>query len=320
MLRARAVLFIIDVEPDARKTRKGSGGWEASDAALKHVERLRGELEEATGSEVMLNWFLRADPQIEQTWGRADWVAEACPLIIRTITDRGDYSAIHPHLWRWDSRRREWFTELNDPAWTSECLHTAINAYSGIFGRRPDACRFGDRWLDQRTVQLLREGGFRFDLTIEPGLPDTPIHDDRHATAWLPDYRSAPRHPYVPSNENFLAPAGEPIDSTALWMLPLTTTLPAWRLVRRPPYVMKASRSPNLALSSAYVWPHIRRQLEKESDVPLSMVLRSGDLTTPVFLRNFLHTTGELVRHPMLRRCEFTTPDAAVARWQVRRA
>lgn len=320
MVLARAVLFIIDVEPDARKTRQGSGGWEASEAALEHVGRLRGELEETSGSEVKFNWFLRADPQIEQTWGRADWVAEACPLIIRTITDRGDYSAIHPHLWRWHSRRREWFTELNDPAWTSECLHTAINAYSGIFGRRPDACRLGDRWMDQPTVQLLRELGFRFDLTIEPGLPDTPIHDDRHATAWLPDYSSAPRHPYVPSNENFLVPAHEPIDSKALWMLPLTTTLPAWRFVRRAPYVIKASRSPNLALSSGYVWPHIRNQLEQESDAPLSMVLRSGDLTNPVFLKNFLHTTGELVRHPGLRRCEFTTPDAAVARWQARHA
>jgi len=320
MREARAVLFIIDVEPDARKTRKGSGGWEASEAALEHVERLRGELENATGSEVKLNWFLRADPQIEQTWGRADWVAEACPQIIRTITDRGDYGGIHPHLWRWHSRRREWFTELNDPAWTSECLHTAMSAYSGIFGRRPDACRFGDRWLDQRTVQLLRELGFQFDLTIEPGLPDAPIHDDRHATAWLPDYRSAPRYPYVPSNENFLVPAEESIESNALWMLPLTTTIPAWRLVRRPPYVVKASRSPNLALSSSYVWPHIRGELDKESDAPLSMVLRSGDLNEPVFLRNFLRTTGELLRHPRLGRCEFTTPDVAVARWRARRA
>jgi hypothetical protein len=195
-----------------------------------------------------------------------------------------------------------------------------MSAYSGIFGRRPDACRFGDRWLDQRTVQLLRELGFQFDLTIEPGLPDAPIHDDRHATAWLPDYRSAPRYPYVPSNENFLVPAEESIESNALWMLPLTTTIPAWRLVRRPPYVVKASRSPNLALSSSYVWPHIRGELDKESDAPLSMVLRSGDLNEPVFLRNFLRTTGELLRHPRLGRCEFTTPDVAVARWQARRA
>jgi len=319
MSERRSVLFVIDVEPDARKTRDGAGGWEGSDAAVDHLERLRSQLENATGVPVQLNWFLRADPQIEHTWGRADWVAEACPRIIRAIVDRGDYSGIHPHLWRWHAQRREWFTELHNPAWTRECLQIAIAAYARIFGRPPEATRFGDRWLDQHSVDLLREFGIRFDLTIEPGIPDTPIHDDRHATGWLPDFRGAPRDPYVPSRDNFLVPASISSDSASLWMLPLTTTPLAWRLIRRPPYLMKASRPPNLALSSDYVWPHIRNQLEQGSEAPLSIVLRSGDLTDRDFLKNFLRTTGELVTHPMLARCEFTNPATAVARWQTRR-
>jgi hypothetical protein len=49
------------------------------------------------------------------------------------------------------------------------------------------------------------------------------------------------------------------------------------------------------------------------------MVLRSGDLSNPGFLRNFLRTSGELARHPKLGRCEFTNPAAAVARWQMLR-
>jgi hypothetical protein len=312
----RPVLFLIDVEPDARKTLDGAGGWAGSDAAIEHLEHLRLQLEEATGATVQFNWFLRADPQIQQTWGRADWVAEACPRIIRTIADRGDYCGIHPHLWRWHAQRRAWFNELNDPAWTSECLHTAVDAYKRIFGSPPEACRFGDRCLNQRAVELLRERSIRYDLTIEPGMADTPIHDDPHATGWLPDYRFAHREPYVPSSENFLVPTKKPADSASLWMIPLTTTVPAWRLVRRPPYLLKASRSPNLALSSSYVWPHIRDQIEEGGDAPLSMVLRSGDLTNRAFLRNFLRTTSELVRHPMLGGCEFTNPATAIARWQ----
>ena len=102
-------------------------------------------------------------------------------------------------------------------------------------------------------------------------------------------------------------------------MLPLTTTPPAWRPVRRPPYLLKASRSPNLVLSSSYVWPHIRAELERESNTPLTMVVRSGDLTNRGFLKNFLRTTGELVRHPMLGRCKFTNPADAIARWQTLR-
>src|SRR6478672_1771928 len=140
MARRRSVLFLIDVEPDARLTRDGPGGWEGSDAALDHLERLRAELEEATGTAVQLNWFLRLDPQIEHTWGRADSVAEACPRIIRTILDRGDHCDIHPHFWRWHAQRREWFNDFKDRAWTSECLHTSVAAYERIFGHPPEAC------------------------------------------------------------------------------------------------------------------------------------------------------------------------------------
>lgn len=96
MHERRSVLFLIDVEPDARKTPDAAGGWEGSESALEYLEDMRSKLEEATGVRVQLNWFLRADPQIERTWGRADWVAEACPRIIRTIVDHGDPSRTFP--------------------------------------------------------------------------------------------------------------------------------------------------------------------------------------------------------------------------------
>lgn len=316
MHERRSVLFLIDVEPDARKPADGAGGWEGSEAAIGHLERVRQQLEDATSARAQFNWFLRADPQIARTWGRADWVAEACPKILRTIVDRGDYSGIHPHLWRWSSDRQEWFTDVGDPAWTRECLQMAMAGYEKIFGHPPEACRFGDRWLAEHAVALLRDLGFRYDLTIEPGFPDTPIHDDPNATGWQPDYRSSPREPFIPSSEGFLDPSNELAGANSLWMVPLTTTPPAWRLVRRPPYLLKASRSPNLALSSSYVWPHIRNELESASHSPLTIVLRSGDLSNPAFLKNFLQTAGQLVTHPALGRCEFTNPETAVARWQ----
>jgi hypothetical protein len=55
------------------------------------------------------------------------------------------------------------------------------------------------------------------------------------------------------------------------------------------------------------------------TDVPLTMVVRTGDLAAGRFLDNYLRTTGELLRHPALPRCEFTNPAEAVARWQASR-
>ncbi len=313
----RPVLLLIDVEPDDRKT--SSGGWNGSSEGLRHIEDLRRRLEDRTAARVELNWFLRADPQIQKTWGKAGHVVDACPGVLKTITDHGDSCGIHPHLWRWNARRGQWFNELNDPEWTKECLRISVETFRGIFGSSPEICRFGDRWLDQGAVESMQRLGIRYDLTIEPGLPDEPIFDDPHATDWLPDYRGAPREPYRPSAGNFLAADPGETNRDSLWMVPLSTTLPAWRLVRRPPYLLKASRSPNLSMPSSYVWPHLRSQLDLETKAPLSAVVRSGDLANERFLGSFLQTTRELVKHPSLGRCEFTNPAAAIARWRALR-
>ena len=77
----RSILFVIDLEPDERKTDRGDEGWGASNQALAALEDLRNRLEERTRARVRFNWFLRTDPQIQQTWGRAESVADACPEI-----------------------------------------------------------------------------------------------------------------------------------------------------------------------------------------------------------------------------------------------
>ena len=192
----------------------------------------------------------------------------------------------------------------------------SIAAFQRLFGRVPEASRFGDRWLSQPAVELLQASGIRFDLTIEPGLPDEPVFDDPRATGRLPDYRAAPREPYRPSSGDFLVPLRGAASADALWMVPVTTTRPVWRLTRWPPWVVKASRPLNLALRSSYVWPHLRAQLETTTAVPLVVVVRTGDLGRPRFARNFRRTTRAMLAHPGLARCEFTDPPTAVARWQ----
>ena len=315
-MTGRSILLLIDVEPEPRKTRGTAEEWAGSQSALANLQALRRQVEKHTRSPVLFNWFIRADPQIQKSYGRADCVAKACPEIIKTIKEHGDGCGIHPHLWRWDARRGEWFSEFNDRDWTAECLNSSIQAFEKIFGRSPDSCRFGDRWLNQHAVELMHASGIRFDLTVEPGLPDEPVFDDPHATGWLPDYRETPREPYRPSRENFLVAQNGEVNDDSLWMVPVTTTAPLWRLRRHPPYLIKASRAPNLALSSSFVWPHLRDQLNLKSKVPLVIVVRTGDLSKSGCLENFLQTTNHLVKHPALADCEFTHPASAIARWQ----
>jgi hypothetical protein len=311
---SRPIIFAIDVEPDDRQTAKGKSGWESSEAAIDKLELLRTDLETATGRLVRYNWFFRFDTQIEQTFGRADFVAEACPRVIRAVIERGDAAGIHVHLWRWSERNSTWFNDFADPDWVAECLAVSMKAFDGVFGYRPDMARFGDRWLSQQAVDLMSDAGIHYDLTVEPGLPGGGIHDDPRATDTLPDYRRAPRVPYQAQPGDFLEPSSR-FEAGRMWMIPMTTTAPAWRLVRRAPYIMKASRSPNLALNTAYVWPHLEKQLAKPNDAPLVFVFRSGDLGTSSFKRNFDSTTRLLARHPALRYCTFTDPPSAIEHW-----
>lgn len=298
----RPVLLLIDVEPDARHTEAGDDGWRGCRAARDEFARLRDRFAEATGRPVRFNWFLRADPQIRDTWGRADHVAEACPDLVDAIVAAGDGTGIHPHLWRWSDARGAWFNDMADDAWLAECIGTAADAFRDIVGRPPESCRFGDRWIDDRAMRIVAEAGIRHDMTVEPGLPAADIHDDPHATGRLPDHRRAPRVP-------------RRVDG-GLWLIPVTTTPLAWRVSRRPPFVVRDSRSPNLALWPDRIGPHLEAETARRTAIPLVVVFRAGDLADPGHAAAFRATTDRWVRAPGVERLEFTVPQEAVARWE----
>ena len=308
----RPILFLIDVEPDARLTRAGADAWKASVDSLDPIGRLREALESATGTRVRFNWFLRTDPQIAQTWGRSDAIGRDCPSIIRAIDRHSDFAGIHVHLWRWHADRGEWFNDFTDRAWARECLQTSIDGFTSVFGGAPDATRFGDRWLDQHIVDALPSFGIRYDLSIEPGMPASAVWDDPHANALLPDYRAAPRVPYVPAPANFLCARSSAPEPDDLWLLPLSTSPLKWRLSRARPYVVRNCFQPNLSKPPHQVWPHIQAHLDAGAAAPLTIVVRSGDLALPSALQNFLETTRRLTQHPALADCVFTTPPDVV--------
>src|SRR5208283_4417088 len=187
-----------------------------------------------------------------------------------------DFCGIHPHFFRWSAERNCWFNEFSDVAWAAECLARSIETFERIFGYRPQGSRFGDRWCSNELVSLLRAEGIQYDLTLEPGLPDQPVFDDPHATRWLPDYRQAPRAPYPPSPADYLTPDPNPA-GRAFWIVPITTTTPArWVPVRRPPYLIKASRPLNLALRPRPLWRYLAKNLEAPCVEPLVLVVRLG--------------------------------------------
>jgi hypothetical protein len=169
----RCILFAIDVEPDGRAEVRNDP-WTGTAVTLRALIALRSDLEEMCRSPVRFNWFFRFDPQIEQTWGRSDWVLEACPRLIQWVLENRDFTGIHVHFWRCERHHRRWFSDFADSNWTAQCLRTAIAGYHSVFGARPVACRLGDRWMGNGEIKLLQAEGIRYDLTVEPGVAGGP--------------------------------------------------------------------------------------------------------------------------------------------------
>ena len=299
----RGILWLIDVEPDARKPARGEpDGWRGTRIALPLIEDARRELKSRTGAPIAINWFFRFDPQIEETWGRADEALRIAPELVDRIASHGDYAGIHPHLWRWHAEQRDWFNDFDD-AWVERCLDTAITTYTSAFGRRPEACRFGDRWLSDGAIRAMAARGILYDLSMEPGRPAEPPLWDRLASGRLPDTRSAPRKPFQPAG------------TEGLWVLPLTTSAPRWQPVWYPPLVARASVNPNLGSWSRLVGPHLDREFARDTAEPFVMVLRTGDFRSPRRLAWFQRNIARILAHPALAGAEFTTPPVAIRRW-----
>jgi hypothetical protein len=316
---SRFIIFAIDVEPDARKSIQGDR-WEGVAITMRELAGLRCQLEETTRAPVHFNWFLRCDPQIERTWGRRDWVAEACPALLASLQQHGDLAGIHPHFWQWDDRRQIWFNDFTNSGWHAHCIGASIDGYRSVFGARPVASRCGDRWLCNDIVQLLRSEGIRYDLTLEPGLSSRPLFDDPYATAPLPDYRNAPRIPYRPSDQEFLLPerdCGSNVsDQAPLWIVPVTTTKRAYYIPQRQfPFVGKTCQTLNLVLRPLTVWKHVSAELDRCCREPLVFILRAGDLSQRRFLAAFRFVASRLSRHAGLPKCRFMRVDEAMDRF-----
>ena len=311
----QTILFVIDVEPDGRADVRNDS-WSGCTVTLRELSALRCRLEDMCGSPVRFNWFFRCDPQIQETWGRSDWVRVACPRLLEWVIENQDFTGIHLHFWRRERYSGRWFNDFLDSNWRAQCLTTAIAGYQSIFGVRPIACRMGDRWMANELIKLLQAEGIRYDLTVEPGLPSEPPPGDRHATAWSPDYRRAPRVPYHPSTNDFLLPdtgRGQRCESNSLWIIPMTTTQPfRWIRVRRFPFLTKASRPLNLVLHPRATWDYLASEIDAHRHEPLNVVLRSGDLANRRFFANFSYVTKFLATYPGLRNCRFTGVEEAV--------
>lgn len=213
------VILCIDVEPDDRISDLADRkDWDGFEASLEVFNRFRERFEARTGSVVHFSWFLKMDPQVAMTHGSASWVVDRYPEAIRQLQACGDHFGLHIHPFRWHDASEEWVADFGDQEWINHCVRSGIDAFQTSLLQSCRMFRFGDRWMNDATIDLLETLGVQIDLTVEMGqrpddLPET-------ITGFRPDYSNVPRQPYHPSSADFRRESAD--GDHGLWMVPIS--------------------------------------------------------------------------------------------------
>ncbi|MGI9600898.1 MAG: hypothetical protein ACR2QE_03365 [Acidimicrobiales bacterium] len=305
------IVLTVDVEPDDREADPATTtDWTGFGPTVESFDELREQATVDTGAPARFSWFLRMDPQVEVVHGDNQWFTQRHRSTIARLEARGDVIGLHTHAFRWDDQLDRWVSDHDDQDWVDQCVIESCAAFEASFGRPPRHFRFGDRFMSDRTLDLLVELGVRFDLTQEPDkLPTASLNPGEVTTGLLPDYRGVPRAPFRPSRSDFRRPArwlGRP-----LWEVPVT----AQRLPGAP--ADSDSKALNLASPSA-AFQAVMEQVLAGPDPHLVMVSRTNMTTDSRFRPRFLETLDYLMAHPRRHRFRFVTPDELV-RWSKRR-
>ncbi len=302
------IIVCIDVEPDARVVdRSERAPWLGLERVAELFSVVRSRVVAATGSPARFSWFVRMDPQVTETYGSEEWAVTRYARLVEEWRRHGDSIGLHTHPWRWSDAHRTWVHDVGDQAWVEHCVRVAFEAYERSMGEPCRAFRFGDRWFNDATVDLVERLGARFDLTLEPGRPAlAKLAADELATGSIPDTFSVPCIPFRRSRADFRRP--DPARRAGLWMIPMSSA----------PVETTATNGAPVEHTTLGMWIEpstfaraAARLLESLPDPYLALVLRS-DLPIRAEVSRFFDNLDWLLRHQLADRFVFSTPEEAL--------
>jgi hypothetical protein len=315
------ILICVDVEPREREIDSTCHkDWEGFEEVCKFLNGIRARLEKATQAPASFSWFLRMDPQIEHTYGVSWWVAQRYREIIAQLELAGDEIGLHTHAWRWNESANRWVIDHADQQWIEHCVRRSFEAYRAALGRPCLSFRFGDRWMNNETIDLLEKLGVKFDLTLEPGMKEKPalVLEELH-TGSLPDYTYAPTRPYKPSKRDFRKESRT--RKRGLWMMPLSTErkIDGFARVKRTALALGVDldrRHETIQLNLGLDGPAFRELMNGLVNVRrasyLAPVMRTDVGADPRLRGNVEENMECLLSHPLARRFRFVRPADAI--------
>jgi len=318
-MREIPIIVCIDVEPDKRAINHAiAEDWTGFGETIELFAALRSSVEKATSAPAYFTWFVRMDPQVEQTYGSSLWAVKRYGDFFEQVEQTGDEVGLHTHPWRWDDSVSQWIIDQGNQEWVEHCVNMSFDAYRSAFGRACVSFRFGDRWMNNETRALLESLGVKFDLTIEPGRNRMPLVEEIHTGA-LPDCTFTPTWPYQPSRHDYRKMSSR--QGRDLWEIPISTGRYMGRMDRLKHMAMAIgislhNRSEAMPLNLCLGRPAFRAIVndllgtgEKRYLAPV--------VRTDAAIRSHQRSTMEdnmrfILSHPLASRFRFVSPAGAI--------
>jgi hypothetical protein len=304
-MRKIPVILDIHVEPNERIfDKENPAPWTGYEKIYDFFRKTRRRIQRITGESARFVWIFRLDPQIEESYGYADWPLRRYARFVRELKKNHDEAGLHTHAWRWDESGRTWVADHEDPKWIDHCVRLSFRTYREFFGRDTESFQFGDHWMNNETLSLIHGLGARFDLTLEPGQrPVAAIKAHEKSRGLLPDCMTALFEPYQPSLSNFLLP--DPASRQGFWIVP-QSAYPAGTDEKGLMY-----KTLHLAMRGEEFRAGVEHLLQFLKKPYLSIGMRTCAGVKPARMHFIRENLEYLLRHSSARRFIFTTtPDA----------
>ncbi|MEM9950855.1 MAG: hypothetical protein AAF846_04595 [Chloroflexota bacterium] len=173
----------IDTDPDGLNSptvNRANLEWDGLHFAMEHFHNALADYP--------LTWYVRADGQLEHTYGSARYLLDTHADFWSQAIKRGDELGWHPHLYTIpDTGQPEIITDSQ----------RAVASLKHIWQQIQDvpfdlkSFRMGEGWHTSETLNLIEALGFRIDSTAIPNRDDS-------ASAHPRNWSGAPNRPYYP--------------------------------------------------------------------------------------------------------------------------
>ena len=136
-----------DTDPDRKSffadLPEDSLSWRGMLEGIPLMKKKVSEIKDSHGNKPLFSWCLRVDHQIKEYYGKYNHILETYKSFFEELEKDGDELAWHPHFFKYDPVKNDWYQEFKDVDWQVKMLQEAHADYMSVFPGRAKSVRMG---------------------------------------------------------------------------------------------------------------------------------------------------------------------------------